>query len=541
MRAYDVQQVEAHWRERWEHAGCHRAPRRPGAAKWFVHDAAPFPNGPLHMGHVRTYVLGDVTARYQRLRGKAVLYHTGFDAFGLPIELEAIRRGLTPRELVERSARTMRQQLERLGISYDWSMVPNTCDPACYRWTQWLFLEMFEAGLVYRCAAPLNWCPRCETTLSRLQVEDGTCWRCHGDVETRNLPQWFVAVSRYGPRLSESLKGLDWLVSRQRSWGTPMPIVHCASCGPVPVPDGDLPVLLPDDLDWASGSGALARCDAFLATDCPRCGRPARRESDTLDCFFDDIWCFLQALALRGDPPGLSRRNFDGWLPVDRCQSGIDAVQYFHLYRFLGQFLAERGVLDDPELIRSYLGSDLVLAGGRKMSKHLGNAVSPQAILDDQGADVLRVAMLWAGGPQRAIDWHAGLLERAEALLAATYALTERCAPHCREATGAAASRAGTAVETASRRCAREVARFIEQYRPNAALERLADLLKRAERFADRRVPTGRLTPDEAGALRATLMAYLVALAPFAPHLAEECWRRMNCAGLVCQAVWPDS
>ncbi len=566
MSSYAVHEIEKHWRRAWQRAECHRSTVRPGAAKYFAHDSAPFPNGPLHMGHVRTYVLGDVTARYQRLLGKNVLYHTGFDAFGLPIELEAIAQNVSPRTLVDRSIETMVRQLRQLGISYDWERIPNTSDPRCYRWTQWLFLELYDAGLVERREATLDYCPGCETTLARLQIEDGRCWRCHGEVEKRNLAQWFIATSRYARELQESLAGLefwsaqakkmiaglideslaevpprDWLVSRQRSWGTPLPFVHCKRCGIVSVPRAALPVLLPEDLDWASGSGALGRCAEFVHTTCPACGSAAKRETDTLDCFFDDIWCFLQSLVLDAKEPGMTRENLAAWLPVDRGQSGLDTFFYFHLYRFLGMFLAERGLVDNPEMIRSFLGNELVLAGGRKMSKHLGNAVSPQAILDSHGADVLRVAILWAAGPQRAVHWRDGLIDKAAEFLDAIHSLFTNELPPAGIDTAPlhATSKAATHLTSATTRAVGSVATFIEQYRPNAAIEELAGLRKVLERFAAKRVPTQRLTGSDAVVLREALADFLIALAPFAPHLAEECWRMLGNESMVCGARWP--
>ncbi|MCZ6870233.1 MAG: class I tRNA ligase family protein, partial [Gammaproteobacteria bacterium] len=425
MRAYDFHELERRWRAAWERSHCHQAPEAPVGPKYFIHDAAPFPNGPLHLGHVRTYLLGDVMARYQRLRGRCVLYLTGFDAFGLPIELAAEEAGLSPPQLVAQCIGLMTRQLKELGISYDWSRVPRTCDPDCYRWTQWLFLELLEAGLIERRTARLHWCPRCRTTLARIQVEDEGCWRCGSRVTQRAFPQWFVAISHYSDRLHRTVEDLDqwsnrskrmlrgffdtngradrshgnraheWLVSRQRSWGTPIPIVYCACCGVVPVPREDLPVCLPETLDWTNGSGALARCESFRETSCPRCGGSARRETDTLDCFFDDIWCFLQPLVTLGRSPGFTRENLGDWLPVDCAQSGLDTCICFHLYRFLGRFLHDRGLLHDPEPIRRFVGNEMVLAGGRKMSKHFGNAVSPESIVREHGADALRVAMLW--------------------------------------------------------------------------------------------------------------------------------------------------
>ncbi len=573
MRSYDVRKTEARWQRVWEDAGCHRAPRLPGPTKYFVHDSAPSPNGPLHLGHVRTYVLGDMTARYQRLLGKSVLYHTGFDAFGLPIELEAIEQAISPRRLVEQSIETMTRQLKQLGISYDWSLIPTTCDPACYRWTQWLFLEMYDAGIVERREAPVSYCLRCETTLARLQIEEGCCWRCGSEVGTRQLRQWFIATSSYTRRLRDSLEKLDqwsrraknmvaglldetldaresrsgrlgdWLVSRQRSWGTPIPLIHCDRCGVVPVPRSQLPVVLPEDLDWGSGSGALSRNERFTNTTCPVCQGSARRETDTLDCFFDDTWCFLQALTLRAKCPGLTRENLLGWLPVDRYQSGFDTIVYLHLYRFLGLFLQEHGILDDPEIVRSFLGNELVLSRGRKMGKHLGNAISPHEILETFGADALRVAMLWAAGPQRAVEWEQDLLEKAAAFLDSIHELVrsvlegEHPGPSVRPPSGG--SRAAQSLQATGARTVERVGRFIEECRPNAAIEDLATLGRAIGRFAERRVRTGRLTLSDVVVLDQVTGDLLIALAPFAPHLAEECWAMLGNESLVCCARWP--
>lgn len=561
--------TERRWREAWARAGCHRAPSEPRGEKYFGHDAAPFPNGPIHLGHVRTYVLGDVTARYQRLRGRCVLYVTGFDAFGLPNELAAAEAGVSPEAYTRDCMALMRRQLDELGVSYDWSRVVSTCDPACYRWTQWLFLELYDAGLVERRKARLNWCPACRTTLARLQVEEGACWRCRTPVEQRDLPQWFIATSRYEDRLrrtmeqlpgwSEGVKGMirgmldeaacgdgargsrvgDWLVSRQRSWGTPIPLVHCVRCGVRPVPRDALPVALPDTIDWTLGAGALARCDAFVKTACPACGDSARRETDTLDCFFDDVWCFMQALVVLPDPPGFTRANLDAWMPVDRCHSGLDTFYYFHLYRFLGAVLHDRGLLATAEPIRRFDGSNLVLAGGRKMSKHLGNAVSPALLMREYGADALRLAVLWAGGPRRAVEWRPQDIAKAAALREDSLALFRRRRSADGGSPGHARSRAAGALAAARNRATARVTEFIEDFRPNAAIEELAALRRRIDRFLDTR-PTD--CDDESAdgrVLRSVLADYAVLLFPFAPHTAEEAWHRLGGDGLVAQTPWP--
>lgn len=449
--------MESRWRDAWEKAGCFRAPDHPRGEKYFNYDSGPFPSGPLHMGHVRTYVLGDMTARYQRLLGKSVLYCTEFDSFGLPSEMAAIASGTDPGSYNERCIALMTNQLRLLGISYDWERVSTTSDPAYYRWTQWLFLKLLGLGLVERRQADLNWCDTCRTTLARIQCEGGRCWRCHKPTGTRSMLQWFVKLSVYSHHLREGLdeleawstmskklltsfigKGLpptesgrsqvhDWLVSRQRSWGTPIPLVYCSACGWVPVPEDELPVRLPDELDWSQGAGSLASCAEFIETICPVCGAPARRETDTLDCYFDDIWCFMACLVPM-ERFSFTRADLASWMPMDRFHSGLDTFFYLHLHRFLGAVLCEEGILGSREPIRSYLGHEMVVLNGRKMSKHLGNTISPRAILRKYGADTLRVGILWAASPQRRIAWDRELPERANAFLDGVWDLYRRCA-----------------------------------------------------------------------------------------------------------------
>jgi leucyl-tRNA synthetase len=206
---YDPETLETYWQRRWEETRCFESQGDGRRPRFFNFDGGPFPNGPLHMGHVRTFTLGDVMARYQRMRGRDVLYCLEFDAFGLPNELAARERGVSPEELTRANIDLISGQMRAMGLSYDWRHVHVTCDPRYYRWTQWLFLKLHQAGLVYRAPALLNWCPRCETTLANMQVEDRRCWRCEGRVEQRPLTQWFVRLERYSEILFESLSELD--------------------------------------------------------------------------------------------------------------------------------------------------------------------------------------------------------------------------------------------------------------------------------------------------------------------------------------------
>ena len=565
---YDASAVESRWHVAWERAGCFRAPRRPTGPKYFNYDSGPFPNGPLHMGHVRTYVLGDATARYQRLLGKSVLYATEWDAFGLPNELAAYETGVAPRVHTDRCIAIMREQLRALGISYDWSRVRSTCDPGYMRGTQRLFLDLRAAGLVDQREAELPFCSSCVTTVARMQVDaQGRCWRCGTAVATRSLRQWCVVLSRHSDRLRDGLDNLrewsdsskallrgfigsaagshrvhDWVISRQRSWGTPIPVVHCPTCGPVSLRAQDLPLLLPDDLDWTGGPHPLASHPSFADASCPECGAAGRRETDTLDCFFDDVWCFLASLVRPNQGLEDGRDSLAAWLPVDRFHAGLDTFFYLHLHRFLGIVLHERGIVSDPELIRSYVGHEMVLARGRKMSKHLGNAVSPEAILRTHGADALRVGMLWAAGPQRGVEWRADTVDKARHLLAGVHELYARCAPICHAVAAESSADASRAARDLANRAAETFARvggFIEEYRMNAAIEEWAGLARAIRTFAEHRIASRRLVPADAATLRTVLTDAAVALSPFAPHLSEECRSMLGDAPFSATARWP--
>ena len=694
---YDAATVEQRWQARWAAEGCFRASRRPDAEHFYNFDGGPFPNGPLHMGHVRTFTLGDVMARYQRMRGKAVLYCFEFDAFGLPNELAAEARGVSPADLTAANIQRMRDQMTRLGLSYDWNHVHTTSDPAYYRWTQWLFLRLHEAGLVYRGEAALNWCRSCHTTLAHIQVEDGTCWRCHNPVERRVMPQWYVALSRYSGRLAATLddvEGLggrvrnvlagflgetagveidlalidppgetitafvapergavradfvamspehplprgsgregsamrgkrqrrdraaghgidawdtglratdprsgatlpvlvadhvdaqfahgatlgfpdhdprdeaiaaalgiqpsapadaatsdhgrpathyrvhDWLVSRQRAWGTPIPFVHCGTCGVVPVAYDDLPVLLPDIPPGGARDG-LAGIAGFAETACPSCGGPARRETDTLDCYLDVIWCFLACATRLDDGFSFAAEDFASWMPVDWFHNGLDSYFYMHLYRFIGHVLHDLGLLAEPEPFRNYAGHDVVTLAGRKMSKHHGNVVDPSAILDEVGADVLRVHVLWSANPNKGFDWSDDGVQRARALLSDIWSLmTAPLAPV--DGFDLPVSKTARAIEAEQARTVRRATSFIERYQYAGALHEIhkfTQALKKAARNAsgDDRAVTA--------AVSAARLVLVRLITPFAPHLAEEAWHGLGQSGLIADATWPE-
>jgi len=553
----------------WERDGCYHAPDLPDRPKFFNYDSGPFPNGPLHMGHVRTYLLGDVTARYQRALGKDVLYCTEWDAFGLPNELEALRASESPPAHTQRWIETMERQLRTLGISYDWSRVRSTCDPDYYKWTQWLFLRLREWGLIERREAELPYCPRCETALARMQVVEKRCWRCESKIQRRRLWQWFVLLSGHNDGLLQGLDRLDgwsaqvrnlvrglvyggggrlggdWMISRQRSWGTPIPMIRCDTCDFVPVPDEQLPVNLPDNLDWEMGSKALESDQAFVEVDCPNCGNPAKRETDTLDCFFDDIWCQVSPLVNLKSDPGFRTPRVNGWLPVDRFHSGFDSVAYLHLHRFFGTVFHGRGELATAEPICGHLGHEMVLANGRKMSKHLGNAVSPTKLMRKHGADAMRLAMLWAAAPGTAINWGPERIDRAVSLLDDIHrfftvpALSRSADGLSGTNRSGSPSKALIALSKRVEASVERIGRFVDEYRPNAAIDEWVGLFNRTRGFAGPRIENARLSDADASGLREIVRAELIALSLFAPHIAEDLWHRTGHPAYVVQESWP--
>jgi leucyl-tRNA synthetase len=564
--SFNVAAIEEKSRQAWEQANCFHAPESPRGDKFFNFDSGPFPSGPLHLGHVRTYVLGDVTARYQRLLGKCVLYCTEWDAFGLPNELAAASSGVSVREFTAANIERMRAGMIRLGISYDWRRVQSTCNPDYVRWTQWLFTELYKRGLAYRKETAAAWCHVCETSLAMTQAENGRCWRCETPVDVRTIPGWFVRVSRYEHRLREGIEALtawseagrkllrrglpqqlvgagvsgpDWHVSRQRKWGTPIPAVICRRCGIIPDPQ-----LPPDSSETAVRFESLANPEfrtSSIDTPCPQCGAAALRESDTLDCFFDDSWSFLSCVRDLSACFTFPASRLAAWMPVDRFHSGFDTFAYLNLYRFVGHFLHDLGLLLEAEPISSYIGHDMVVTGERKMSKHLGNAVSPDGIIEEFGADALRVAILWSAAPERTLDWQNATLHRAAAFLHHCFFFFAKCQtmlPECSVDPRRGVSSAVSRLEAEAVALWPRVGKLIDAYRPNAAIEDLHGYLQRLKSSLEHRLESRRMNSEETALIAGILRDFAVAISPFAPHLAEELSRMMN-LGLIATAKWP--
>jgi leucyl-tRNA synthetase len=616
---YDPTQIEAKWQAVWADELTWEVPNEPGAGKdgqrTYVLEMLPYPSGEPHMGHLRCYSIGDAIAHFRRRNGLRVLHPMGYDAFGLPAENHAIKSGQHPRDSTEASIAEFREQFRSWGISIDWSREFGTHEARYYRWTQWIFLRLFEKGLAHRKEAAVKWCPNDETVLANEQAKDGFCERCGARVELRQLEQWFFKITDYADRLLDDLatidwpehvvtmqrnwigrsegaevvfrceslgvdypvfttrpdtlfgatffvlapehpdvlrlndspevrdyvnraltespeeraaehkektgvalqrtvrnpvngeeipmfvadyvlmeygtgaimavpahdqrdyefaqtfglpirpvvipadgeppegeafighfdtdvlvnsgqfdrqpapaaaqaitawleeRGLgraavnyklrDWLVSRQRYWGCPIPIVHCERCGAVAVPDDQLPVELPDVEDYAPrGKAPLAAATEWVETECPSCGSPARRETDTMDTFVDSAWYFLRYCDARNDDAPWDPQVIASWMPVDQYIGGVEhAILHLMYARFFTKALADLGLLGIEEPFDRLFTQGMITRDGDKMSKSKGNVVSPRDYVDRYGADTARCYMLFLGPPAQDADW----------------------------------------------------------------------------------------------------------------------------------------
>jgi leucyl-tRNA synthetase len=726
---YDFAAVEAKWRRRWEESGQHRAGGSPDRPKFYALTMYPYPSGDLHIGHWYAIAPADARARFLRMRGYDVLFPMGFDAFGLPAENAAIKRGIHPREWTMRNIERMRGQLRSMGAMFDWSREVVTCDPEYYRWNQWFFLRFLERGLAYRRRAAVDWCPNCNTTLAREQVwgEDRHCERCGTPVVKKDLDQWFFRITAFaeelldfsgldwpervvtmqrnwigrsegvqfaftvagrpdltfdvfttridtlfgvsfavlapehplvdavslperraeveayklqaarqseierlsterrrtgvftgahalhpltgrpvpiwvadyvlltygtgaimgvpahdardfdfagrygldrpvvvappgwsGGELAEAYEGpgtlvhsgafdglpsergweaiadeierrgigrrtvhyrlRDWLISRQRYWGTPIPVVYCDRCGTVPVPDADLPVLLPTDAEFTpTGESPLLRNDAFRNTSCPRCGGPAQRETDTMDTFVDSSWYQYRYLS-----PHDAERPFDPeegrrWLPVDQYTGGVEHATMHLLYtRFFTKAMRDLGLVPFGEpMLRLYNQGVILGENAEKMSKSRGNVVSPDDLVERYGADAVRVYLMFIGPWEQGGPWNPQGIEGAVRFLARAWRYVAESALRGGEATPELRRKLQEAI--------RRVTQDLEGFGFNTAIAALMELLNAAAGHPSAEV--------------ARTLALL--LAPFAPHLAEEMWQRLGQAGSVHLQPWP--
>ena len=713
--------LDARWQAAWREARAFATPSEDaGGPSRYIFPSCPFTSGNAHLGHARIYSVSDAFARFRRAMGDQVLFTTGFDSFGLPSELEAIRRGITPAEWVDQCCENFRRDFTGLGASFDWERSFVTCEPQHYQWTQYLFLLLLEHDLIYRQERHVHWCDSCQTVLAQTQAEGGVCWRCDSSVSFRPLEQWFFRATRYAaenddnldmlsgwdvnalgaqrsllsrvegvevdaqtpagtceavfaaepdalaqatfvavspnhPRLSdwvgqlqetEALRDMrsmgwrsgdrastvdvidtglvatiagidrplpvfvspivdarhgataslgfpgvdrtdaevgekvgievpvvddtavsktatrparryaitDFSIGRQRSWGAPIPIVYCDACGIVPVPKEQLPVVLPTDLRIDGSGRPLAEHADFVNTECPACGGPARRETDTLDCHVDAFWTWLSISVPYEDR---AEAMFDHpqtarWLPVTNVIRGTDGAGFVFDQRSFTKMLRDVGLLThiaDGEPFTNQRMIGLVRFDGKKMSKHLRNTVELKAMLEEVGADVLRVAMMYAAAPKNDFHWTdepirfcAEWLDQLWDWMEPRMRRWEELDAELREQIDGS-TRLRRKLVTWCDMAHRNVTRALDAIEMKHAVEgaiALSEKLREFERRALAGTPGESLGPLDEAALSIAARQLVQLLAPMAPHLAEELWSLCGEEQLLATLPWPE-
>lgn len=513
----------------------------------------PYPSAAgLHVGNVYAFTGADIYGRFMAMQGRAVLQPMGFDAFGIHSENFAIKQGIHPATLTAHNIQRFREtQLKRIGNRFCWNHEIQTTDPSYYKWTQWIFLQLFKAGLAVRKKATVNWCPECKTVLADEQVIGGECERCNTLTIERELEQWFFKITQYAQRLLDNLPQLDWsekvktaqrnwigcsetdgtvqyhlrdwLISRQRYWGPPIPIIYCQICGTVPVPEEQLPVQLPETENWlpqGTGNSPLADIPEFVNTTCPCCGGAARRETDVSDNFLDSAWYFLRYPSSdRSDVP------FDPtitakWLPVDMYIGGAEHSVLHLLYtRFITMVLHDLGYLPFEEPFRQFRAHGLLTKLGAKMSKSKGNVVNPDQYIEEYGADTLRTYLMFLGPYDQGGDFSARGIAGIQRFLERVYQWVlkhQNCLqPHPPD----------LASQQRLHQTIHKVCEDIQSLKYNTAIAALMSYFKMLQ---------AKLSIAEV-----ELKSYLLMLAPFAPHLTEELWQQLGESGSIHQQQFP--
>jgi len=748
-KTYDFRAMEANWAKVWEDLEVFKPKDDGSAERRYVLDMFPYPSGDLHMGHAEAFAMGDVVARYWKLKGYDVMHPIGWDSFGLPAENAAIKRNAHPAEWTYKNIETQAASFKRYAISADWSRRLHTSDPEYYRWTQWLFNRFYEKGLAYRKNHPVNWCPKDQTVLANEQVVNGACERCGTQVTKKSLNQWYFKITDYADRLLQDMEDLkghwpervllmqknwigrsegaevtfsieaagdkpakdvtvfttrpdtlygatfmvvaadadlagelvtdeqrqaladyqeqvnhlseierqsterektgvflgryginplsgeklpiwaadyvlsdygtgaimavpahdqrdlefalafdlpvrvvvdtgeedptvsrtatsgdgklvnsgqldgldkqaaiakaieiveaagtgehtvnfrlrDWLLSRQRFWGTPIPIIHCPQCGEVPVPDDQLPVRLPENLRGEElapkGTSPLAAAADWVNVACPSCGGHAKRDTDTMDTFVDSSWYFLRFVS-----PDYTQGPFDpkavrDWMPVGQYVGGVEHAILHLLYsRFFTKVIHDLGLIDATEPFSALLNQGQVLNGGKAMSKSLGNGVDLGEQLDEYGVDAVRLTMVFASPPEDDVDWADVSPSGSQKFLARAWRLAQDVA----SAPGVDYTTGDTALRQVTHRTVHEAAQLLDGHKFNVVIAKTMELVNATRKTID----TGAGAADPAVREATGVVAQLLSL--FAPYTAEDMWAALGYEPSVANSAWP--
>lgn len=728
---YEHKPIEARWQKKWEEAGVFHASTSTEKPKFYALIEFPYPSGQgLHVGHPRSYTALDIVSRRRRMMGYNVLYPIGWDAFGLPTENFAIKNHVHPAIVTEKNIARFKQQLQALGISFDWSREINTTDPSYYKWTQWIFLQMFHRGLAYKKEMSVNWCTSCKCVLANEEVVNGVCERCSSEVVHKVKSQWMLKITEYAQRLVDDLdlvdypdrvkaqqrnwigrstgaevrfgtshgeeltiyttrpdtlygatymvlspehpyletwaqslqnldeihayqqaaakksdfertevakektgvrlqgvtatnpltgkeipifisdyvlvsygtgaimavpghdtrdwefakkfnlpivevvkggnveeeaftdcdtgimvnsgildgltveeakkkiieylaeKGIgeqkvnfklrDWVFSRQRYWGEPIPIVHCDKCGYVGLPESELPLTLPEVKSYEptdNGESPLAHMTDWVNTTCPHCGGPAKRETDTMPQWAGSSWYFLRYMDPHNKEALASKEALEYWSPVDWYNGGMEHTTLHLLYsRFWHKFLYDIGVVPTAEPYAKRTSHGMILGeNGEKMSKSRGNVVNPDVIVDEYGADTMRLYEMFIGDFEKAAPWNTASIKGSRRFLERYYALVERMVP---------GDTITPALEHAFHKTIKKVGEDVEGLKFNTAIAALMALINDIS--------------DVGSINREELRVFTLLLNPFAPHITEEVWEQAKLgSGFASEQSWP--
>ena len=751
-RRYDFRTIEAKWQKIWEENHYFKVYEDESKPKYYNLEMFPYPSGHLHMGHVRNYAIGDVVARFKSMNGYNVLHPMGWDAFGLPAENAAIRNAVHPARWTYANIENMKSQLKTMGISYDWDRELTTCKPDYYKFTQWMFLKLFENNLAYKKKSAVNWCPSCQTVLANEQVVEGCCERCESMVEKKQLEQWFFKTTAYAQRLLDDLDKLpgwpekvktmqrnwigrsegcqfslaiegskealsvfttrpdtvfgvtymvlapehplveklaagkpqktqvqafikkmkatsdmartasdaekegvftgayainpmsgervpvwianyvlmdygtgaimavpahdqrdfdfarkynipirvviksadspargeemaeayagdgvmvnsgdfnglevaegqkqiiaymeehgigkgtinfrlrDWLISRQRYWGAPIPIIYCEDCGMVPVPEKELPVMLPEDVEFKPyGESPLSYVESFYKTSCPCCGKEARRETDTMDTFVCSSWYFDRYCSPQESETPFRREAADYWMPVDQYIGGVEhAILHLMYARFFTKFLYDINMLPCEEPFTNLLTQGMVLKDGSKMSKSKGNVVSPEDIINTYGADTARLFILFASPPERDLEWSDQGVEGCYRFLNRVWRLVTAYADIVGEvnipAVFAELDNEARKLRFRTHASIKKVSEDIGgRFNFNTAISAIMELSNALSSYSDNE-------EQDLPVVKEAINSLLLLLSPFSPHICEELWQLSGNEGSICIQPWP--
>lgn len=552
-------EVDTKWQKIWEERELYKFKPDSDKEKVYLMEMFSYPSGAkLHIGHWWNFGLSDIWGRMKRMQGYNVFHPFGFDAFGLPAENYAIKTGIHPKDSTKANIKTMEEQFRKMGTTYDWDYEVKTCEPEYYKWTQWLFLQLYHKGLAYQKEAPVNWCPSCKTVLANEQVKGGICERCDSPVIQKNLTQWFFKITAYADELLEGLDPLnwpekaksiqrnwigknseteptyrlrDWLVSRQRYWGAPIPIIYCEACGIVPVPEKDLPVELPYDVKFMpNGKSPLAYCDEFVNTTCPCCGAPAKREIDTLDTFVCSSWYYLRYTDPKNSeqPWDLSKKT--NLMPVDKYVGGIEHAAMHLLYaRFIYKALRDMGYVERNEPFLSLVHQGIILGpDGQKMSKSRGNTISPDDYINKYGSDVFRTYLAFGFSYMEGGPWSDEGIKAVKNFYDKICRMIENyknLPMHHMQGPDAK-------LEAIRHKTIKAVTNDIEKFQFNTAVARLTEFRGAISKYQN---SNKRCSSYERG----IIIDFIKLFAPFAPHFTEEIWESIGEQDSILNQKWP--